>query len=88
MVTFEDVWARVMAHAGGEFETKTGRPFTYGVHGGAVRPSRTDYLLGRNEFVRALAHVPCDGPRDMSFVRGPSYIWAILHDRRIRRGDW
>jgi hypothetical protein len=89
MVKFEDVWARVVAHAGDTFETKRGLPFTYQREGDALRTDRTDYSLGRGEVEKAFAHGPCDGPGDISkLVRGPAYIWAILHDPRIRGQDW
>jgi hypothetical protein len=37
----------------------------------------------------AYRHVPLEGPGELAgLVRGQSYIWAILHDTRIRKKDW
>ena len=83
------VWARISNLAGKRFTTKTGKPFTYTVTNDALVTDRTDYLLGRRNFETALAHVPCGGPGEINqTVRGPSYVWAILHDARVRRSDW
>jgi hypothetical protein len=52
-------------------------------------PSRTDYGISKAEFGKALALVPFDGPGVISdTVRGPSYVWAVLHDKRVRKHDW
>jgi len=38
---FTEVWTRIVAHAGEQFETKTLQPFTYVVDGDGFFPSRT-----------------------------------------------
>ena len=87
--SFPTVWARISAHAGQRFSTKTGRPFTYVIERGALVTDRTDYPLAKTNFVEALKQVPFDGPgRIAQRVRGPAYVWAILHDSRIRASDW
>ncbi len=86
---FSEVWSRIVAHAGEPFETKTGKPFTYMRDKETIVPSRTIYRIGRAEFEKAYALVPFEGPGDISqIVRGPAYVWAILHDMRIRQADW
>lgn len=85
----DDVWARLKAFEGREFETKTGMPFTYEIVGGVFHPSRTKYNVSKAEFGKALALVPFDGPGVINrTVRGPAYVWAVLHDRRVRKQDW
>ena len=72
-----------------EFETKTGKPFSYEIAGNVFSPSRTKYNIGKKDFEKALNHFPLDGPGEISnLVRGSAYIWAVLHDRRIRQGEW
>jgi hypothetical protein len=39
--SFESLWERIEMHAGEQFRTKTGLPFTYQVRGGSVIPDRT-----------------------------------------------
>jgi len=87
--SIDDLWGRLKSLQGQDFETKTGKPFTYEISGDVFHPSRTTYNVSKVEFRKALALVPFDGPgviRDT--VRGPAYVWAVLHDKRVRRQDW
>ncbi|MDT0501757.1 MULTISPECIES: hypothetical protein [unclassified Halomonas] len=87
--SIQEVWVRIERHAGEKFETITGKPFTYEVLGDYLRTDRAEQDLGIREFEKALEEVPLDGPGEINDkVRGPSYIWAILHDRRVRGHDW
>jgi hypothetical protein len=57
--------------------------------GEALITSRTDYALSRRNFDEAYARVPIARPREINKeVRGPSYVWAILHDPRVSMGRW
>jgi hypothetical protein len=86
MPTIEEVWGRIEAHAGEVFRQKRGASFTYTVAGGCVRPDRTNRLLPRSDFATALELVPSPTTVPFQRLQGPSYVWAILHDPRIRRG--
>ncbi len=87
--TIDDVWNRIKALEGHEFSTKTGKPFTFEIHGDIFHPSRTMYNVAKGDFRKAFELVPFDGPGVVNHVvRGPSYIWAVLHDKRIRGQDW
>jgi len=87
--SFPAVWARIASHAGQRFSTKTGRPFTYSIERDALVTDRTDYPLAKINFSEALKQVPFGGPGMIAqTVRGPAYVWAILHDSRIRGKDW
>jgi hypothetical protein len=86
---FFEVWNRVVAHAGEVFNTKTGLTFTYRVVGDRFLPSRTRYQVARYDFEDAYRLVPLSGPGQINnIVRGPAYVWAVLHDARISRGAW
>jgi len=86
---FEEIWRRIVDHAGETFHTITGLEFTYKVDADAFYPSRTDYRIARANFEKAYELVPIDGPGRISWiVRGPSYVWGVLHDQRISRGAW
>jgi hypothetical protein len=79
----------IRKHAGETFRTKKGEPFQYEVDGNTLRPSRTEYQVPLSDVRKALTLVPFDGPGVINqVIRGPSYIWAILHDQRISEGDW
>jgi hypothetical protein len=89
---FSTVWDRIASHGGELFETKNGVKFAYRVEGQGFFPEGRNHRIDFSDFENAYANVPCDGPSSISqgirLVRGPSYIWAVLHDRRIRQSDW
>ena len=86
---FETVWRRILSSEGEQFETIRGLPFTYEISGNIFSSSRTRYNISRADFERAYEHVPIQGPGDISnLVRGSVYIWSVLHDRRIKQGNW
>lgn len=87
--SIDEIWSRLKALQGHEFETKTGKPFTFEIDGDVFRPSRTKYNVSKSEFRKALGLAPCAGPGVISdAVRGPTYVWAVLHDDRVRKLDW
>jgi len=87
--SFEEIWERIVANAGKTFHTINGLPFTYNVQKGMVRPSRTEYQISKTDFEKAYTMVPIKGPGAISkIVRGPSYLWAILHDKRVSLNEW
>jgi hypothetical protein len=89
MIPFSDVWDRIVKNTGKVFYTKKGLKFTYIVQENALTTDRTKYPLTRKDFMSAYRHVPLEGPGELAgLVRGQSYIWAILHDTRIRKKDW
>jgi hypothetical protein len=88
MPNFTSVWNRIEAHAGDEFTTVTGKAFTFVVEHGAVRTSRTNRQIPRSDFEKALALVPLENTVVLQDLQGPSYVYAILMDERVRAGEW
>lgn len=89
MPDIDKVWKRIRHHEGERFETKRGKPLKYEVTGNVLTTDRAEQNLSKGEFAKALARVPITGPGKINnLVRGPSYIYAILHDSRIRQADW
>ena len=87
--SIDTIWKRLESLQGEQFETISGKPFTYEISGNVFVSSRTDFNLSRADFEKALALVPIGGPGEISdLVRGSAYIWAVLHDRRVRKSDW
>jgi len=82
------VWSRIQSHAGDDFTMVRGEPFTYVVAYGAVRPSRTNRQLPRSDFEKALARVPLKNTGVVQDLQGPSFVYAILMDERVRAGEW
>lgn len=58
MVSFDEVWQRIEAHAGETFRQIRGREFAYEVLSWAVWPDRTNRGLARSQFAQAFEHIP------------------------------
>lgn len=86
--TIEEIWTRIGAHEGGEFALIRGQRFTYEVFAGYLRPVGRVRHLSKTNFANALARVPFENPASIKDLQGPSYVYAILMDDRIRRSDW
>ena len=82
------VWSRIAAHCGEEFRQIRGGVFRYEVSGGALRPDRTNRQIPKSDFKKALGLVPLTSTVGLQHLQGPSYIYAVLMDPRIRQGDW
>jgi hypothetical protein len=80
---FTSIWARIKQHAGEEFWTKTGRPFSYDFTPGAVLLRNTERALPKSDFEKAYNRLPVSGPGELRDLQGPSYIYALLYDARI-----
>jgi len=88
MIGINDVWSRIIAHTGEKFYQIRGGEFTYEIYGGHVHPNRTKQQIPKSHFEEALGYVPLENTIPVQHLRGPSYIYAILMDNRIRRSDW
>jgi hypothetical protein len=87
-ITINEVWRRILAHEGETFRQIRGQAFTYTVEGKVLAPSTTNQNLSQATFEQALARVPFRSTVDVQDLRGPSYLYAILMDERIRGRDW
>ena len=84
-MAFDIIWKNIVNHAGEQFYTKTGLPFTYSIVDACVVPNRTNYPLSKNNFEKAERVEGLSGPGQINnLVRGPAYVYAILTDERIR----
>lgn len=90
MHDIETVWTRVARHAGEPFVTVTGRQFTYTVKGKVLRPDHTNRNLPKSGFEKILPLLPLSTTTQVNRlgVQGPSYVFAILMDHRIRDQGW
>lgn len=89
MRSISEVWERIRAHQNEHFETVRGLPFTYAVTGNELITDRSDFPLHASQFEKTLELLPLDRPGKINdLVHGPSYVWAMLHDARIRGSDW
>ena len=84
-MNFEAVWERILQCEGELFHTVRNLPFTYRIIGGAVVPDRTGFPVSSNDFLKAYNMGELKNPGQINrIVRGPSYVYAILTDPRIR----
>ncbi len=87
--SFEVVWNRILQHQGEEFRQRRGGVFTYAVRGEVLEPDRTPTGIAKSQFEQAYAVAPFAKVGDVpAQLWGPSYIYAILMDDRIRQRDW
>lgn len=87
------VWQRVVAHVGGEFHTRTGKPFTYTVDGESGlwfyrNGRRINKRLWRKDLEKAIFRCPLDKTTDIADCYDPAYLFGLLMDDRIRGTDW
>ncbi len=88
MVGIDEVWSRIESHTDEKFYQMKGGEFAYVVYGGHVIPNRTNQQIPKSHFEMALDFVPLENTVPIQNLRGPSYIFAILMDNRIRLEDW
>jgi len=87
--SFAEIWKRIVSCENEEFKTNTNLQFTYEINGNTLFPNRTDYKISKTDFAKAYDLVPINSPAVITkLVRGPAYIWAILHDERISKNEW
>ncbi len=65
-----------------------GGRFTYRVDGSEVVTDRPNARIHRGQFEQAYERVPLENTRSVADLWGPSYLYAILMDPRIRQGEW
>jgi len=53
-----------------------------------LTPTTTNQNIPKRHFEDALQRVPLEGPGQINHLRGPSFIYGVLMDDRIRRRDW
>lgn len=88
MISFDELWARIEANEGSVFHLIRAGEFTYSIVGAGLKPSRTNRILPKSQFEKALEFLPLENTAPIQELQGPSYIFAILMDPRIRNNDW
>lgn len=86
----EAVWKRIIANEGEKFHLKGGAEFTYKIEDNALRPSTNKTLISKGQFEKGLELVPTENtvPFQKAKLWGPSYLYAILMDERIKQNGW
>ena len=98
-VTVNAIWLRIRLHEGATFYTKSGSDFTYSVSGDETTgedvlytDAAKSYAIPKRLVGEMLHALPIDHPDDYrnetQVLYSVRYAWAILHDERIRMGDY
>ncbi len=86
---FEEVWKRIVANAGQTFHTKDNTNFTYSIHGDEFHASPPSQKIQKSDFARAYEQIPIHKDAlNVKIVKGPAFVWEVLHDPRISKGEW
>jgi hypothetical protein len=88
----QTVWTRVKQFQAQPFDTVSGLKFDYVIDGMGIWIFRDGRLINRtlpwSQFVKAMERCPLQDTREIQDLQGPSYIFSILMDSRIRQGLW
>ena len=83
------IWSRIVENVGEEFIQIKGKKFMYELKGkSGIKPNTTNRIIPKSEIEKALKFVPLENTVKLQNLQAPSYIYAILMDRRIRKHDW
>ena len=86
---FKEVWGRIVAHAGETFHAHDGHEFTYKIEGDNFQASTPSQTINKTNFEHAYQMIPTHKDTlDEKIVKGPAYVWEVLHDKRISTGQW
>ncbi len=93
MSTFDEVWELIKIYQNENFRTKRGKVFKYHFNPPEGQTIIITTLalthVSKGSFRRAFNLGKCDGPGAYrgTEIGGSSYVWAILHDRRVNCFD-
>lgn len=85
--SIDTVWARIRKHQREIFCQIRGKKYRYSVVGAAVVPGGINQNIPKAHFEQALSVLPLSNTVTVQHLRGPSYIYSILMDPRVRGDD-
>ncbi len=87
MISIKTVWERITDHEGKVFRLVEGKTYTYKIVGTSLIPFEINQNISKSELEKALTLLPLENTTKLQHLRGPSYIYSILMDQRIRQND-
>ncbi|MDD3428901.1 MAG: hypothetical protein PHG02_02700 [Oscillospiraceae bacterium] len=87
MCDFEEIWGKIVKHEGEVFYTVRKLPFTYKVgNDNIVFSNAPTFTHSKKNVKKAFEVGPVSGPGKLleQGITGPSYIYALLTDLRIK----
>ena len=88
MADFDAVWQRLCDHAGETFVLSRGDRFSYAVAADGLMVTGLRAPIHLLALRDAVQRVPLASHLDVQDLWGPSYLYALLSDQRIRGEDW
>lgn len=79
----EQIWTRIIENEGEIFKQMKGKEFTYQIIGNGLKLSTTNHIINRSVFEKAIELLPIENTVPLQHLRAPSYLYAILTDKRI-----
>ncbi len=87
-ICFTEIWERIINYQGENFYQIRGKVFSYKVIGTQIVLNSTNQKIPKQHVERVLELVPLANTVPIQMFRAPSYLYAILMDKRIRIGCW
>jgi len=78
-----DVWNRILKNEGETFRQIRGKTFTYTVVANSLKLSTTNRSISKKTIEQALEFLPLENTTPLQNLQAPSYLYAILTDKRI-----
>lgn len=79
----EVIWDRIIKNEGEIFKQIKGKEFTYQIVGNGLKLSTTNQIVSKAVVEKAIALLPIENTVPLQHLRAPSYLYAILTDKRI-----
>lgn len=86
-IQIDTVWKRIKKHEGETFHQLRGKAYAYEIVNEALVPLGINQNIVKSEFAKALEFLPLSNTVSVQHLRGPSYLYSILMDERIRGAD-
>lgn len=79
----EKIWSRIIENEGENFKQIKGKEFTYRIVGNGLQLSTTNQMISKSVIENAIELLPIENTVPFQHLRAPSYLCAILTDKRI-----
>jgi hypothetical protein len=87
-IDFAKIWQRIIDYQGDVFIQIKGGRFSYKIIGNQIMLNSTNQNIPKSEVEKAIEFVPLANTVPLQQFRAPSYLYAILMDKRIRQDYW
>ncbi len=86
-MNIQTVWMNIKKNEGEQFHTKNGIAFIYKITGNSVQPIPVNgskiFQISKSVLEESLKLMPLNNTVPLQQFRAPSYIYALLTDKRI-----